>query len=668
MDYQKDYYDILLDVNEEIYNLSFEFLKRTYLNVSYTNKEGNSLTEYYSILITIFNKLINSINIVINRPHHILHKEEEIVPYHKIRKVTRDTVKWLNKNSNLLTTVDDKFIPKKALQVKKSITLDTRENRLVKHIILSIIDKLNEIKNKYNKLDRKKDTFLIDNFNNMINKLKSYLNNSFLTQVGEYTPEQSLSLVIQSGAGYKDIYKYYLILKKGLTLNGEIFKLSMKNLALLYEYWCFIKINSILRKKYKMIKNDIIKVNTNGIFVTLKKGQESKVTYINPKNGEKFTIAYNKSMKSETGSQKPDNIFSIEKERHSRVKYSYIFDAKYRLNYAKEGTIYKESYINPGPQESDINAMHRYRDAIIYSNKNSNEYEREIFGAFVLFPYNNEEEYKNHNFYKSIDTVNIGGIPLLPSSTKLLEKFLDQLVNESSYSSYERSPNKKGNKYYLKDSYFDDRIVLVGALKSKDQLEINLKNRFYHTALSNVNLEKHSIKTIAIAQSKTLFKEKAGITYCGRVKDIKIVARKEIKEIPKNSEELYLRFEVYDWKKLNRSLKVEGYQVRKVLYTTEYLLNNSEVVTELLIKSKEEFRIWKELKRMHREIKTILNSKSIGNETRLSGFSINNMDVYIDEDTIKIINKGKICGKYTLKEFRKYPTVVVKNIRDNCKK
>lgn len=146
------------------------------------------------------------------------------------------------------------------------------------------------------------------------------------------------------------------------------------------------------------------------------------------------------------------------------------------------------------------------------------------------------------------------------------------------------------------------------------------------------------------------------------------MTRKEIKEIPKNSEELYLRFEVYDWKKLNRSLKVEGYQVRKVLYTTEYLLNNSEVVTELLIKSKEEFRIWKELKRMHREIKTILNSKSIGNETRLSGFSINNMDVYIDEDTIKIINKGKICGKYTLKEFRKYPTVVVKNIRDNCKK
>lgn len=48
---------------------------------------------------------------------------------------------------------------KKALQVKKSITLDTRENRLVKHIILSIIDKLNEIKNKYNKLDRKKRYF-----------------------------------------------------------------------------------------------------------------------------------------------------------------------------------------------------------------------------------------------------------------------------------------------------------------------------------------------------------------------------------------------------------------------------------------------------------------------------------------------------------------------------
>lgn len=47
IDYKKDYLNILNDVNEEIHNLAFEFLKRTYLNMNTSNKEGNSLTEFY---------------------------------------------------------------------------------------------------------------------------------------------------------------------------------------------------------------------------------------------------------------------------------------------------------------------------------------------------------------------------------------------------------------------------------------------------------------------------------------------------------------------------------------------------------------------------------------------------------------------------------------------
>lgn len=662
LDYKKDYYEILLDVNEEIHNLAFEFLKRTYLNVRYTGKEGNSLTEYYSILRSIFDKLICAINTIINHPHHLLEKETCVVPYHKVKKVTNETIKWLSKNSSNLIRIDDNVMPIKALQVKKTVTLDTYENRFLKYIITFIIDKLNEIKNKYIKLDRKKDNILIKNFDNMICILNGYLNTSFLRQVGEYTPKQSISLVLQMGHGYKDVYKYYLILRKGLTLYGDVFKLSMKDLALLYEYWCFIKINNILRKKYKMIKNDMIKINTNGIFVTLKKGIESKVTYLNPKNGEKFTIAYNRSMESQTVAQKPDNVFSIEKEGN-KIKYNYIFDAKYRLNYAKEGSLYKKSYKNPGPEESDINTMHRYRDAIIFNNEKSYEYEREIFGAFVLFPYKDEEEYKEHYFYKSIKTVNIGGIPLLPSSTTLLEEFLDELIEESSYSSYERSPSQRWNEYYLKDSYFNDRNVLVGALRNKEQLEINIKNKFYHTALSNINLEKHSIKTIAIAQSKKLFKGEAGIRYYGSIKDIKILPRREIKEIPKNSDELYVRFEVDEWKELKVPLKVEGYQVRKIVYTTDYLLHNSNVVTELLIKSKEEFRIWKELKRIDEKISGITNLQHIDNDVKLGGFKVKDMNICIIDDKINVIKAGVVCGEYSLDDFRKYPGGVVREIK-----
>ncbi|HZJ76128.1 MAG TPA: nuclease domain-containing protein, partial [Oscillospiraceae bacterium] len=464
--------------------------------------------------------------------------------------------------------------------------------------------------------------------------------------------------------GYRDVYKYYLMLKKGLVLYGDVFRLSIKDLAQLYEYWCFIKINSILRKKYNLIQDDLIKVHTNGVFVTLKKGATTRVRYQNPKNGEIFTVSYNLGMKSGTIPQKPDNVFSIIKDK-SNLSYNYIFDAKYRINMAEEGSRYKERYSFPGPMESDINTMHRYRDAIIYQNNkaggNESNAERNIFGAFVLFPYSNEEEYKEHELYKSIEFVNVGGIPFLPSSTKLVEEFLDELIEESAPSSYERSLRQRGHNYYLKSSYFDERTVLLGSLSNREQLDINLENKFYHTKLSNVDLEKHLIKTVAIGQSKKLFGDEAGVKYYGRVKDIKIVKRNEIKEIPRESDELYIRFEIDEWKQLDNPIKVEGFQVITVLYTTDYLLKNAKTVSELCIKHEEEFRLWMELKRLDSEVEAMSENK-IDKKSSIKGFSIGIKDIYIIEDKIRIIEDGKVQD-YLRSDFRRNPKLVVRLIR-----
>ena len=97
----------------------------------------------------------------------------------------------------------------------------------------------------------------------------------------------------------------------------------MKELSLLYEYWCFIKINSLLRKRYKLISTDFITINRAGIFVSLKKGITSTLVYENPNTKETFKVSYNafKSRKtsnsasktegSKTITQKPDNMLSI---------------------------------------------------------------------------------------------------------------------------------------------------------------------------------------------------------------------------------------------------------------------------------------------------------------------------------------------------------------------
>jgi len=545
IDYKEDYQAILKDVNEEIYNLAYGFLSRTYLGSEINNKRSNSYTEFYSILNYVYVNLIKSINIVVSKPHHELIVDSRVCKYQSLKNTSMNTIKWLEKRPHLLKNIEDRLIPTEALQITKKVTLDTKENRFVKFMLIKIIEKIDSFIRTYTATPWKKNEDIINKLNTMKKAINTKLKASFLKEVDSDYRNTSISLVFNMASGYREIYKYYLMLQKGLSINSNIFSLSMKELSLLYEYWCFIKINSLLRKRYKLISTDFITINRAGIFVSLKKGVTSTLVYENSETSEIFKVSYN-SIKSRNASnlnsrtegsktitQKPDNILSINKIGCDTA-YEFIFDAKYKIDTSEE---YQKSYGGIGPKEEDINTMHRYRDAIVYKNKKTEDYNNSVFGAFVLFPYKDEQKYKNHDFYKSIEEVNIGGIPFLPSTTRLMEEFLDKLINESSYSTFERSLEPIGRENYIQDEYFKDRTVLVGSLRNKEQLEINLKGNFYHTKCSNINLAEHNIKFVALAQSKRQFAGEAGITYYGKIIDIKVMKRNKIKEAPSDSEE-----------------------------------------------------------------------------------------------------------------------------------
>lgn len=709
--YKEDYKAILNDVNEEIYNLAYGFLSRTYMSTQIINKKNNDDSEFYSILTYVFHKLINSIDIILSNPNHMLQKEESIVKYHKVRNVSNESIKYLEKRPYLLKKVNNSYVPEKALVVKKIVSEDTKENRFTKFMLIKIIKKIDAFIIKYDK--NKKDENAAERYKNnkdtdVIEKLRKYkreiskrLNTSFLSRVSPQYNEANLSLVFSMGSGYKDLYKYYLMLQKGLSINSNIFKLSMKELSVLYEYWCFIKINSLLKKKYKLISTDVLKLNKDGVYVTLKKGKEASFKYLNPKTNEEFIVYYNAGRDSKTVSQKPDNILSICKDGTLKA-YEFIFDAKYKIDTSPE---YKKKYNTQGPKEEDINTMHRYRDAIIYdykkdklfhknslkpknsknlgkdeiSNRNeiSDKYENSkqnanllkngsflknedffenhkninncIFGAFVLFPYDNEEEFKNHRFYKSIEEVNVGAFPFLPSTTGLMENFLDELINESSYSTFERSIDKIGKDTYLKDEYFNERNVLVGTLKDKEQYNINISNKFYHMPKKNINLVKNNIKYIALYKSKNFFGEDSGITCYGKVKEINVLKRNEITEIPKASDELYCRFEIEEWIELSHKIISNGFPLRRPIYTTFYLLNNANTLEELCIKNKEEFRLWMELKRFTKDDVMTKVNKEAGN---IEAFDIDGINVIVTDTAVKSI-KGNMVVEVSKDEFRR---------------
>jgi len=667
IDYATDYANIMLDVNKEIYNLVFDFLRKTYFGATLRWNEFNSPTEFFAIIDTIFKKFISAVDYIIQRPYHVLYHEDVIVPAHKAKNCSKETIKWLQKNPARGEIHDGEYTPEKVLMVKKTISYDTFENRLVKYILRVVVRKLSDLLRSYTKLERLTDSYFTSKIEYMKVEVQRRIDFSFLKDVGNIHTMSSMTLVINMAPGYRDVYKYYLMLLKGISLNGDIFRISVKDLALLYEYWCFIKISSLLKGKYQLVKQDFIKISNNGLFVTLKKGRESNITYKNPANNEKFTLSYNSLVGDlPTLSQKPDNILKLQKIG-SQIEYEYVFDAKYRINPAFDGSNYAKNYGTPGPEEDDINTMHRYRDSIVHKYSSELRYSRKIFGAYVLFPYNNEEEYKNHRFFKSIEEVNVGGLPFLPSATTLVEDLIQELVDDTPLSAIERSNFPIGLDEYIENIDFGERNVLVGTLRNKEQFDICVSNKMYYIPYEKVRKNILAIRYVALYQSKKEFGEQAGITYFGKIKYWKVVQRKEISQIPRDDSKLYVLFEVEDWQKMSKTIEPGRYGVRSHFYTTLKLMNIAKTLPELWISSKDEYRLYLELKRVadKLEIKETEHTTISNKETPIE-FMIQNAIISINSDKIDISVGDKI-ESIEKKEFIAKPRTVIKRLKNVLK-
>ncbi|MHA2854253.1 DUF2357 domain-containing protein [Paenibacillus lautus] len=612
MDYKEDYQMILDDVNRQIYNLSFDFLRKTYHLTGLKETKHQSLTEFFAILQHVFEQLVQAVERIQTSPNYKLEKEMRRVEAARVKKTGKENIAYLTKHPHLLRQ-DDKigFIPVNgqslypthALEMKRRIQYDTMENRFVRWVLERISKKLKELKSRLSGSARMQDPLLMKRMSSMQNQLQRLLKLDFLNVGG--MKQLSVSLVLQMAPGYREVYRNYLMLMKGLSIQSDLFRLSMKDLAQLYEYWCFLKIHDLLSQKYELLKQDIIKVQRSGIFVTLDKSASARMVYRNPSNGEIFTLYYNalpKGDRSATLGQKPDNVLTL-KKNDATVEYKYIFDAKYRINPAYEGTPYFDKYKQPGPEEDDINTMHRYRDAIVYSDKHEQEYERSMFGAYVLFPYHDEEKFREHRFYKSIELVNVGAFPFLPNSTELMEEFLDELIKDSPEKAYERSTRPRGTKSYYQDK-LADKNVLVGSLKEPSQLELALELNFYHIPLENVTDHKilTQIEYIALYQSKGKFAStgETGIHWYGRVADWKVLRRKEITERPArrgSEEKLYVKFTIERWMKRDKPIVSGGRGIYTALYTSKYIFDRAAEIAELKLETEEDLIKWREQRR-----------------------------------------------------------------------
>lgn len=430
LDYRRDYKALLDEVNAEVYNLAFSFIRRTHLRASRKRYSEPSLTEFYRILREHFDEYMTAVKYIERHPHHQLETTYEEVRGDRLRKQDGKGRAYLRKNASRFVDSAEGLrlggrtvMPEKGLLMKKQQTYDTHENRYVKWSMHRIQTRIGQVRKEVGRSYRVRnvdpDPLLLELLDYMKHQLEKHLKKPLWQGVGQLD-RSVYSLVMQMGMGYREVFQVYTILSQSLVLHGEIYKMSVKDIATLYEYWTFLKLGQILSEKCIDIDQDIVKVDRRGLFVNLKQDQTATRTFVHPITEEKVILRYqyNTGNRLPTVQQKPDSMLSIEKKGKDYL-FQYIFDAKYRVDVEGE----------PGPQQDDINTMHRYRDSIVVEQ--GGKYERTAFGAYVLFPWNNEVGYRNHPLYRSIEKVNIGGLPFLPNHTRLVEEIINNLLNKS---------------------------------------------------------------------------------------------------------------------------------------------------------------------------------------------------------------------------------------------
>ncbi|MFD2507234.1 nuclease domain-containing protein [Halalkalibacter alkalisediminis] len=446
--------------------------------------------------------------------------------------------------------------------------------------------------------------------------------------------------------GYRDAFQIYLTVSKGLALQGKIYQMSVKDVAELYECWTFLKLGQLLRRKYIHVSQDIVKVNRDGLFVRLDTNQSAKRVFKHPVTDEKIVLTYQMVEKNPTTTQKPDSVLSIEKKGKD-YSFNYVFDAKYRIDFAVEDSFYGNRYQTPGPLEEDINTMHRYRDSIVA--RQEGPYERTAFGAYVLFPWADESVYQEHYFYKSIDEVNIGGLPFLPSATDLVEQFLERLIEKSPEEIQEEGILPRGTREEWVSSL--NEKVLLGVVSTEEQYRRCRQETVYVLDSEQLKTGWQEAEYVALYVSKEAGVGWNGVRNYGQVKDVTVGDDGEV------------RLTVESWMNLPDVIKPVNYGIAGYAMTTLAQLKEAKELPELFMKSKDELTVWRMLRRVSDRVKVELNSEQLDKASGVERYRFKDVEVRMNgaEDRFEIV-KGEVCLEIGYEELKRKPSGVFREV------
>lgn len=468
LDYHEHWRTIVEDIEREYRMLSLDYMRRTFHGFSPDQNGEHPDIVWWSVFEGEQQKFIKACKSIIDRPRHRLHGEEVYLRADKLKQTPHSIENRL---------AEHRKEPAYLYRVKQHIpSNDTQENRFLKFALHQISKRYEDLRQRIEAVKTASDTMKSAMLATS-ETLKRLQHHPFFRTIGRFKGISQESMVLQKATGYSQVYRTWNLLRRAYSLNDGLYRLQTKDIATLYEIWCFIEVSHIVKAQLHLDDEDVEhrnRMEMNGIFSwELGKGEHSRILFrkdgvelaelvYNPKNADKGNDNIGmKDLVVPTVPQKPDIVLQLTKnDLQQGMKMTYLFDAKYRIDGKDKGV--------DVPPEDAINQMHRYRDAIYYKDYDANALKKEVIGGYILFPGDGEpNDVAVSKFYKTIKEVNIGAFPLRPKDVEnriLLENFIDELIHTKSYETIAHVIPQKG-------AYVEvGNRVLIGLVKEDNRL------------------------------------------------------------------------------------------------------------------------------------------------------------------------------------------------------
>ena len=581
LNYHEHWRGIIEDIEREYRMLSLDYMRRTFHGFAPDPKGETPEIVWWSVFQEEQDRFIRACKSIIDRPQHRLHGREGYKRAARLTFVPASIENELSEHKR-----EEAHLYRMEEQVQ---TNDTQENRFLKFAIGQIAAKYESLKKRIESLNNVSDIKKTE-MAAVYQKLRRLQRNPFFRTVGRYKGMNQESLVLHKATGYSQVYRTWNLLRRGYSLQDGLYRLQTKDIATLYEIWCFIEVSHIVKEQLRLEDVDIDhrnRMELSGMFTwELGKGEHSRILFrkdgvelaelvYNPKNSEEENSDIGMSnLVVPTVPQKPDIVLQLTKnDLQQGMKMTYLFDAKYRIAGRQNGV--------DTPPDDAINQMHRYRDAIYYKDYPNKALKKEVIGGYILFPGDGEPlDVAQAKFYKTIREVNIGAFPLRPKDKRnreLLADFIGKIIEMKSQETISNVIPQKGTFVDVGDRVL---IGVIGKNSRKDYV------KSFESGTATLYYTGRNFPTTIALQGLHFFipyLKGKGIRDVYEITRMRTITAKEAKQDEDEGEDLRLAFELrfshrlyMDYRKIDTSRMINYTFIDTLFDNLENMCSNDD--------------------------------------------------------------------------------------------